>query len=148
MNVLKSLCLSVAVAVVALSTVPDAKACDAFFAAPAYGQAFAFSNGGFAYGQSAFFAPSYGFSAYRSPVFLANSYGVRTASFNNGGNNLNIVNGRGNSVVQASSGFGGGNNVNVVNQRFGLFGRLREQNIVQASQGGGGNNLNVVNGRR
>ena len=109
MNVLKSLFLSVAVAVVVLgTTAPSAKACDAFFAAPVYGQAFAFSNGGFAYGQQAFFqpafVPSYGFQS--RAVFAAPV--VKQA----------VV------VRQQPS-------INIVNEQRGLFGRVRSRQIVQ-----------------
>ena len=112
MNVLKSLFLSVAVAVVVLgTTAPSAKACDAFFPT---GQAFAFSNGGFAYGQSAFFAPSYGIG-FQQRAFFAPSYPITSGRV--------FVPGRAAVVANPS--------INIVNEQRGLFGRVRSRQIVQ-----------------
>lgn len=107
MSVLKSLFLSAAVAVAVLGTTENAKACDAFFPA---GQAFAFSNGGFAYGQSAFFAPQF------VPSY---GYGFRQSAFFAPAVRQNVF------VQQRSP------SINVVQEQRGLFGRVRSRQVVQ-----------------
>ena len=67
------------------------------------------------------------------PVFVQQ----RVLVERNVGASVNIVNAgrRGASVIQANAGNGGGASVNIVNQQRGLFGRVRNTQVIQATAG-------------
>lgn len=116
MNVLHRLFLLAAVAVAALGSPENAKACDVFFPSSTV---IATSSGGFF---APAFVPSYG---YASNAFFVPAFKQRAVFAA--------------PVVAAPAA-----SATIINERRGLFGRLRSREVIQATAGGGGASAQII----